>query len=293
MGGFYAEDINAPTYHFSFCSDTPNPDTIEFCNSADIAVCAVVNGVGVGIGYFADMKFTDNVDHKKGFSISYSAPKEASACINGTTATFVMNCSRNFNPETNYTVTSAVLDETGCSITFNVNTVAACPIYVVETETPHRPNWRSVNAILMIAGIVSLVVLVCSCCVLCCVCRKVARERCARNKGVCQKKATPAAAPKAPVAAVAPRQPQPPVTPPPQQFPGYFVPAPQGMAPMYPNLYQGGYMPLVPMMQQPHMPAHNPFAQVNNVNVAQRSQQEAEDERLARALQAQFNQEQA
>jgi len=295
-GGFYAADVSAPTYHFSFCSADPNPSVVEFCNSENVAVCAVVNGVGISLGEFSSQNFQPNEEYKKGYTLTYSLPKEASACVNGTSATFVMNCSRNFDPETNYTVTSAVMSEDGCGITFTVDTVAACPIYIEQTYG-HRMNFNAAHNILMIAGIISLIVLVCSCFVLCCVCRKVARERCARNKAACVKKpvAPVAHAKVAPVAPVARQQPQPPVTPPPQQFqpqfPGYFVPAPQGMNPMYPNLYQGGYMPLVPMMQP--MPAQNPFAQVTSAHVAQRSQQEAEDERLARALQAQFNQEQA
>jgi len=75
-------------------------------------------------------------------------------------------------------------------------------------------------------------------------------------------------------------------------MPGYFVPVPQGMAPMYPNLYQGGYLPLVPMMaQQPaiHQQA-NPFVALSDNQVEQRENQIAEDERLARLLQQQFNQ---
>jgi len=293
-GGFFSSDLGLPTYYFSFCSQTPNSDSLAHCKSSDVSVCAVADGVGIALGNFGSVEsLIEPAEHKKGFSLRYASSVSAvSGCANGTYARFVLNCSRNFDPETNYTVTSTVLDDNRCGITFYVNTPAGCPI-ALHNAPRQPPNFRNIHAILMIAGIVSLAVLVCSCCILCCVCRKVARERCARNKSGCAKKAAAAPAPKPVVAAAAPRQPQPPVTPPPQNFPGYFVAAPQGMNPMYPNLHQGGYMPLVPMMQAPQMPAQNPFAQVNNNHVAQRSHQEAEDERLARALQAQFNQEQA
>lgn len=186
-----------------------------------------------------------------------------------------------------------------------MNTVAGCPITAERKEIPvHRPTFT--RFFLLGFAVLGGVIFLCSCCLACCLCCKNRRAKCAAKRAACSKPilpqqrpaAAPVAAPRpAPVAA-----PRPPVTPPPQQqqqmqqmpqMPGYFVPVPQGMAPMYPNLYQGGYLPLVPMMQQQpavqQLNSQNPFVALSDNQVEQRDHQIAEDERLARLLQQQFN----
>jgi len=306
QGGLY--QTADTTYYFSFCVDSPQPDAIEFCSS-ESAVCAVKAEVGTSMGSFADMTFAPKDNYEAGVVLSYATAD--ATCPNGTnTYSFVLNCSKHYDPETNYTVTNMVQD--ACGTIFYINTVAACPITSELVEVPVQTKKGSVFTRFLILGFSVLggVICICSCCLAFCLACKNRREKCAKqggNRSWCQKKRqatapAPVAQRPAPVAA-----PRPPVTPPPAQaiapqmpqMPGYFVPVPQGMAPMYPNLYQGGYLPLVPMMpqqqavQQQHQPAHNPFVQLEENHLQQREKQITEDERLAKLLQQQFNHESA
>jgi len=240
-------------------------------------------------------------DYTRGITFSYSTIDRT--CPNGENVVSLnLNCSRHFDRKVNYTVTSLISNK--CATTISINTPGGCPIVAKTEEMPmqgHRHN--STTLILMIFGIVGACVCICACCVACCVCRKVAREKCASRGGRwCGRKQNSQAPAQTaqqhqPKPAPAPKQiqsPRPPIQPPPTpqvpQVPGYFVPVgnPES-AQMYPNLFQGGYMPLVPMMvQQPAI--QNPFVQLDESHVQAREQQVAEDERLARLLQQQFNQ---
>lgn len=288
-------------YYFSFCTDTPSETAIEYCDS-DAALCSVGNNqLGTTLATFSEMTYTPKDNYEAGVIISYNHPNPT--CPNATsTYSFVLNCSKYFDPATNYSITSVDQSENGCGATIYVNTVAGCPITAERKEVKsYRPKLFT-HFFLLGFAVLGGVIFLCSCCLAFCLCCKNRRAKCAAKRAGCAAgkpqqpilpQQRPAVAPRpAPVAA-----PRPPVTPPPQaapqmpQMPGYFVPVPQGMSPMYPNLYQGGYLPLVPMMaQQPAIQQqHNPFVALSDNQVEQRDNQIAEDERLARLLQQQFN----
>jgi len=265
------------------------------------------------MGSFSTLTFAAKDNYEAGVIVSVNSPN--AICENGTnTYSFVLNCSKHYDPETNYTITGMTQD--ACSTTFYINTVAGGPTTTERkavTVPARKTTW--VTFMLIGFGVLGGVIALCSCCLACCLACKNRREKCANGakhswcskRRAAQQQPAPAPQPRpAPQAAPRPQQqpaqvaPRPPVTPPPAaapqipQMPGYFVPVPQGMAPMYPNLYQGGYLPLVPMMpQQPavHTPA-NPFVMLDN-EPQHRENQIVEDERLARLLQNQFNHESA
>jgi hypothetical protein len=256
-----------------------------------------------------------------------------------------MNCSSQFDSQTNYTVTSTSTTNDGCTTVLNINSAAACPIEPHRTKTDKHPKVKLPKVFLIVMAVIGSIIFLCACMVACFACIKHRRERCVQKKQ-CRKSpqqqqpqqqqqmkklqpqpVVPHRQQYQPVQAQQPRSPQPPITPPPaprqmplypqvpqqqqqQQFQQFQQPQmrPQQMPPqqmpqqfqhpmVYPNLYNGGnFVPLVPMMVQPQAQAppqsmhqSNPFLVPMTNTVLARDAQVAEDERLARMLQAQFN----
>jgi len=306
-GGYFAH--NSDLTYWSFCREMPN----KRCDSSH-ALCSKDNQLApFETAQESTRKTGKDKDHV-GLTMTYHESQKTvaptSTCAHGKTWHFILACTRPFNSDTNYTITSVSTD--GCTTNVSMNTPAGCLLEAVA-HTAIEGQSAKMPLFVIVMSVIAGVVLICACFVMCCVVCKFRRDRCAARRGACHKKAevpqVPLVRPQPPPQPIRPlAQPRPPMTPPPapQVRPLVPQPLPQGQyfvppQAMYPNLYNGGYVPFVPMMvqppqqqqqrqQAPPVAPQNPFL-VPMSNATPRDAQMAEDERLARVLQAQFNNE--